>query len=251
MTSSKTTLKIKSELDRSISGKSILQTLGLWIVMSIIVGMGSWYAANAVPSWKGGNVPLLLVLAESYILLPIVILMMYGGFTGMRDRVKLRYTSLSDMQLAVGVWVALTLFSALVYIILGTLTGSTWHVGLELIHSATDISRLPSAGIVAWLLILLRVFVLAGLAEELLFRGLLFGWLRGRFSAKTTIIITTLLFTAEHYYLVIFPVVIILGLATGWLRERTGSIVPSLVVHILTDATLFIIAAMLLVNHIV
>jgi uncharacterized protein len=154
-----------------------------------------------------------------------------------------------DIWLAIGLWVMLLVCLTLLYTAFGALSGSVWHLDVEFIDHATDISRLPGADAIAWLLILVRVFLLAGLGEELLFRGILFGWIKQRTSANIAILVTTVLFTIEHYYLVIFPLAFFFGLVAGWLRERTDSILPGLVMHILGDGTLLLIAYIMTLHH--
>lgn len=73
--------------------------------------------------------------------------------------------------------------------------------------------------------------------------GDLFGWLRPHLPWRATALITAALFAAIHgYYPAVLPVAFVLGVALAWLRERTGSILPGILVHILTDSLLFIVA---------
>ena len=65
---------------------------------------------------------------------------------------------------------------------------------LQLLHFGSDMSRFPPAGPIVLGLIVIRACLLAPLAEELLFRGALFGWLRDRLSAGLTILLTAALF---------------------------------------------------------
>lgn len=230
-----------------ISGRSILKTLGLWIALAVVVTIASWYLAKAFEpaAWKTAQVRAVLLVAEVYALLPVAVLLIYGGLNGLRVRVKLRYTGLKDIGLGIAMFVGLAVVLLLLYMGMGAISGSLWHPGKELISKATDMSRLPTADAVTWALILVRVFLLAGLAEELLFRGLLFGWLRKKYTAVPTIAIVTLLFTIEHIYPIAFPAAIVFSVGLGWLRERTGSILPGLIVHILTDSSMLLVAWML------
>jgi uncharacterized protein len=95
-----------------------------------------------------------------------------------------------------------------------------------------------------------RVVALVGLAEELLFRGLLFGWLRQRLSFAATLLLTSVLFMVMHYFLILAVGVYFYSLVAGWLRERSGSVLPPLVMHILTDTTMLIAASVLVANHV-
>jgi membrane protease YdiL (CAAX protease family) len=58
---------------------------------------------------------------------------------------------------------------------------------ISLFSIATDMNRLGAASAVSLFLIILRAGLLAGIGEELLFRGALYGWLRSRWSARVAI----------------------------------------------------------------
>jgi membrane protease YdiL (CAAX protease family) len=53
-----------------------------------------------------------------------------------------------------------------------------------------------------------------------------------------------------HYFLILAVGTYIYSLVAGWLRERSGSVLPPLVMHILTDTTILIAASILVANHI-
>jgi CAAX protease family protein len=84
--------------------------------------------------------------------------------------------------------------------------------------------------------------VFVPLAEELLFRGLLFGWLRARLSFALTALITSALFSVMHVYPVLFPVAFIAGFGAALVRERTGSSFTFVVAHAANSVT-FLAAA--------
>jgi ABC-2 type transport system permease protein/sodium transport system permease protein len=86
-------------------------------------------------------------------------------------------------------------------------------------------------------LILATFALVPAVFEELCFRGFLFGAFRQRFSRTWTVVATALLFGFFHE--VLFPGKLIpttlLGLVLGWVRLRTGSILPGIVLHALLD----------------
>jgi membrane protease YdiL (CAAX protease family) len=80
-----------------------------------------------------------------------------------------------------------------------------------------------------WLLLGLALVVFSAAApvsEELLFRGLAFAAL-GRFAIP----LTAALWALAHQLPVLLLPVFVAGLALGWLRARTGSVVPGIAVH--------------------
>jgi membrane protease YdiL (CAAX protease family) len=84
-----------------------------------------------------------------------------------------------------------------------------------------------------------RAVVITPLAEELLFRGALYGWLRRWWPAWATTAATAAAFAAIHGSLVaVVPFTLVFGIVTGWLRERTGSVAAGSVSHVLNNATL-------------
>ncbi|MBL8675601.1 MAG: CPBP family intramembrane metalloprotease [Rhodospirillales bacterium] len=71
--------------------------------------------------------------------------------------------------------------------------------------------------------------------EELVFRGLVFGYVRARFGYRPALVVSTLLFAAAHMEVVHVLLVVPSGLAFGWLRERSGSIWPCVIGHAATN----------------
>ena len=77
--------------------------------------------------------------------------------------------------------------------------------------------------------------LLAPLAEELVFRGMLYGWLAGRWSNLVAFILSSLAFAAAHAEPLHILLVLPLGFWFGWLRWRTGSLVPTIVAHVINN----------------
>ena len=92
---------------------------------------------------------------------------------------------------------------------------------------------------------LLAMAGLAPLVEEMVFRGLLYGWLAGRWGTLLAWIVSALAFAAAHIELAHIILVLPLGLWFGWLRRRTDSLWPSLVSHIVNNAIAITAAAYL------
>lgn len=98
-----------------------------------------------------------------------------------------------------------------------------------------DTARGPAAS----LLVFTSAVVIAPLAEEFFFRRVLQGWLEKRFSARPgmAVLIASAAFAAAHQgqglaFLPLFPLAIVLGVIT----ERTGSILPAVLLHAMFNA---------------
>ena len=83
---------------------------------------------------------------------------------------------------------------------------------------------------------LLVMAVLAPLAEETVFRGLVYGWLDARWGSTVAWAASSLLFAAAHVEPAHVLLVLPLGLWFGFLRWRSGSLWPSLVAHVVNNA---------------
>ena len=82
----------------------------------------------------------------------------------------------------------------------------------------------------AFALFFLVVTVGAPVVEELTYRGLGFALL-APFGTWVAIIATGVLFGLAHGLFVALPVLTIFGIAIGWLRARTNSIYPPMLLH--------------------
>jgi membrane protease YdiL (CAAX protease family) len=90
-------------------------------------------------------------------------------------------------------------------------------------------SLVPLSGF--WGLVLLAV--LPGICEELLFRGAVLALLRKGMGAPWAVVLQAALFALAHLYGFRFLPTFAVGLATGWLVWRTGSLIPAMLLHIL------------------
>lgn len=99
-------------------------------------------------------------------------------------------------------------------------------------------------GVGTFLIIFLREAFYVALGEEIFFRGLLGGWLMRRFGFLAGNTIQAFLFLLPHLLLLLvsvalWPLLIVQLLAgwlLGWLRHRSGSILPGWLAHTLTNA---------------
>ena len=67
--------------------------------------------------------------------------------------------------------------------------------------------------------------------EELTFRGAGYSLLALRYGKGVAIVGTGILFGAAHGLVLALPLLVAFGVALAWLRSRTGSVVPGIVLH--------------------
>lgn len=222
-----------------LSTVAILVLAGLFCVLAAALAFG---AASAVVGWhstlqhivdldtSGGTDAVFrekLAVAVSlvvYAALVAAILVMARWRGGDQWRALVAWAPWSPLRGALPFWglIALTLAYSL------AANAAIAHVypGFE------DLVQMPTG--VKWaVLFFLLAAVFAPVAEELLFRGWIYTSLRETIGIWAAILVTATLFALAHwesthlYALAVFPV----GLALGFVRERTGSIRATMTFH--------------------
>lgn len=88
----------------------------------------------------------------------------------------------------------------------------------------------------SFLLIILAVVIIAPIGEEVLFRGFLQQYLEICYKDITKAVITTsIIFTIIHFNPFWMLQIYLMGAALGFLTWRTGSIIPSIFIHMLNN----------------
>ena len=72
--------------------------------------------------------------------------------------------------------------------------------------------------------------VLIPVVEELLYRGILFGFFSRSFSHRTAIVFSTILFLPGHHILS-WPTVFLIGILLAWLYWQTDNLAVTMVIH--------------------
>ncbi len=98
------------------------------------------------------------------------------------------------------------------------------------------------------LVIVPTICLLAPVCEELLFRGVLFGWLRRLLPSSVAIVVTAAVFAGAHLLPTLFPLLFLFGLGAAWIRERTGSTLNSFAMHA-TQNTVAVVATYILLSQ--
>ena len=86
----------------------------------------------------------------------------------------------------------------------------------------------------AWLMF--AAVLVAPIVEEVVFRGLVYRYLRQRTNVAAAAIVSGALFAAVHVYLVVLPALFVFGVALALVTERFGSIVPAIALHATKNA---------------
>jgi len=214
-----------------LGGRRLLGALGAWLLVSAAVAGGSALVARAV---AGGAAPVPEVLvpvlvAEVYALLPATLWLVVRPH--LREAAAISRCSTVDVARALG---ACAVAYAGTWALTVVLAPRSWAAALTVLQGmGSDDGRLAGAGPMLRGVILVRACLLAPVGEEMLFRGVLHTWLRQRVPAWVTIALTAVAFAMIHGFPAILPLAFAIGVGFGWVRERTRSIVPTVVAHAL------------------
>ena len=91
---------------------------------------------------------------------------------------------------------------------------------------------------VVLLLISFLIALIGPFIEEVFFRGFLFGAFKRMAGTLWAILVSSFLFAFLHMSLLGFVPIMFLGILLAYLRERTGSLVPSVAVHVAHNSIL-------------
>lgn len=75
--------------------------------------------------------------------------------------------------------------------------------------------------------------VMPAIVEEVAFRGLIQHWLQTAIRPRNAIIYASFLFTIMHFSVLSFPYLFAVGALLGWVKWKTGSLYPSMLIHFL------------------
>ncbi len=213
-----------------VAGRRLLLALAVWLLASGITGTITMFAARST----GMADVTAVVVAEVYALLIVVLAVVIRPRTA--QALGLVRCRLADVGLAVAACGGAYLVTAALQSVVGPWP---WSNAVAILTAmGSDDGRLASTGPAMSAIIIVRASLLAAVGEEMLFRGVLYTWLRQRFAAGVAIPISAAAHAAIHGFPAILPLGFFLGLGFGWVRERSGSTVPTIILHALHNAAM-------------
>jgi uncharacterized protein len=104
------------------------------------------------------------------------------------------------------------------------------------------VPTVESGGALTWVIAVILAVIVAPIVEEIAFRGLLYTALRARMGMWPAAIISGMIFAALHPTVMgAFVVLSVLGCAFALIRDRTGSLVPSMICHGINNGVMFLL----------
>ena len=161
------------------------------------------------------------VFGSLFYLLVLGIILMIASGLDRREAFALRRPS--SWGVAVGFAVSLLISLLIVAALLEPILGAGKEQGLD--PTGWDAHRAPAFALNAVVTALLGPFV-----EEMLFRGIGF-YLLAQFGELAAVLVTAVAFALTHGIAVGLPIFFIIGVGLGFVRSRTGSLYPALLLH--------------------
>lgn len=217
------------------AGLRVAAAVAAAVVSAIAAGVATAAAAKAAaPQWSSDLDKLApLVIAVVYCsVIGALVLVLGRGRAQQRGLLAVRGAGPGEYLIGAGIWTSAYVVAAVYYWVSGLAGASGIRDAADLLMSVgADNGRLADSSATLTVLILVRILVLSPVAEELLFRGALYTWLRTRLSATATIAITASVFALIHQSPTFMPLALAVGIAAGILRERTGSVLVPIAIH--------------------
>lgn len=127
--------------------------------------------------------------------------------------------------LKIPIWLLVTIILSVAVVLLTSLLGNSVD------NSKTE-SLQQNINLFTILIGIISAGVVSPVYEEIFYRGFIYRWLRVRLGMNWGIVISSLIFTIAHFpTLNAMPVNFINGVVFAWVYEKTGSVIPGMIVH--------------------
>ncbi len=201
---------------------------------AIPVGLGA-FAGTALAALV---LPLLFDVRTSFVLIGLVFEALLAGLTLLWVRLRRGSPAALGLggghvgrRLVVGFLSGLALFAVTVFVVapalyglLGLLSGETVAPPRqEVLPERASTLHVYLGGVV--------VVLAAPIGEELFFRGLLFGGLRRSLPFWAAAVISAAIFAVVHVYLLLMPLLFLVGFGLAYIYERSDSLITSIAAH--------------------
>lgn len=229
--------------EKNVSGSNLLKALGVGIGLALAGGLIIGFGLRPfIPVLQDTSWLATIITAVVYLCLILGHVLVFGGWNGVRKRFDIGRTSRTYVFKAFLVWIGAWLLFVPVYFVLAPVFGGVQD-GIDGIMKIGSLyGRLHDASPALLIVALIQPVLITPFAEELIFRGSLFGWLRGRWGVKIAIVASAAIFAAYHPMPILWPMVFLLGLGAAWIRVKSQSLTPFLVIHILNSIAMITVA---------
>ena len=191
---------------REVRGVELLTALGSAAALAAVAGfVTACTLPHIAPTWSSADRLAALIVAEVYAAIIVGHLIAFHGWSGVQEHLRLRPVTAGQIAAACGVWIAGWTLAGIVYIVVSRWLWPLSYVRDAYVWIGADGRRLATREpLLIWLGSGRAAFV-TPVAEEILFRGSLFGWIRRRVTADRAITGLTLAFQPRRLMIALPP----------------------------------------------
>ena len=212
-----------------VSWLIIITFLIAWWLLTIVGTLALWFALY----WAGLSDGLAFSISSlviAIILIPLVLLYIYVD--GSLDRIKemLKFGSVKRVLILI---LAIPIVVTIINFVLTVIYGIAWIGIFGESSTNTDLGTDWESSSIDIAFLFLSFAIVTPIAEELLFRGYILDSIKRMHGDWPAIIGSALLFALVHFNLFGMVPFIMGGVIYGWLRIKTGSLLPSIACHMM------------------
>ena len=206
--------------------------LTFWIVWGVALMIGSLaiFVALYLVGISHGLAISVSGLLVYIILIPLILLFIHvdGSLDRMKEMLKFGSTKRA-LILLLGIPIVVTIID----FVLTVVYGIAWFGIFGEPSTNTDLGTSWESSTVDIALLFLSVAIVTPIVEELMFRGYILDAINRKHSDWTAIIWSSILFGLIHIDSFVVGQAFMGGIIYGWIRVRTGSLLPSIVGHMM------------------
>ena len=210
-----------------VSWLIIITFLIVWWLLTIIGTLAVWFALYSVGLSDGLAFSISSLLVE-IILIPLVLLYIYVD--GSLDRIK-EMLKFDSLKRALFLILAIPIVVTIIDFLLTMIYAITWIGIFGEPSSNTDLGTNWGSSSIDIAFLFLSVAIVTPIAEELFFRGYVLDAINRKHGDWTAIIWSAMLFGLVHVDPFTMGQAFMGGIIYGWIRMRTGSLLPSIACH--------------------
>lgn len=176
--------------------------------------------------------------------LTIAIVLLLGlYFIALRPK-KISWLEVGVKGFPVKEWWRIALWTLILIVLSVAILYLTSFLGNTVDNSKTE-SLKQSVTLFTIIIGIVSAGIVSPIYEEIFYRGFIYRWLRTRVSMSWAIVISSLIFTIAHFPTMnAMPVNFISGVVLAWTYERTGSVLPAMIVHGVFNTIAVLLTAM-------
>jgi len=219
------------------------------ILLTMLPWMALAFALNNLGGSTNSTAPLSFALDLSGAIITLIFTALIEGafiiapfyyankaFSALKPRARLVFKALGFRKTplrGVVFWIVVLMLAIFAVNFLYSVVITYFHLNLQT-NDQVLLAHSKQEPLTTYATLFAAVFI-APFCEEIFFRGFVFPGLRKNMPVGAAIIVSSLLFAVAHADPGSFPVLLIIGLALAFIRWRTASIWPGMLLHMLNN----------------